>query len=121
MTNVTTPYGITALTMEDIEKLNTNTVLTNSFTDATIKPIRGEPIVVDLTLGESEIEWLQEPEKKIKNMLVQKLAEKMYESGNYIEFTRQDLYNEQKTLFRARVFVTPGDVTQLLRLNGSIK
>lgn len=121
MTSVTTPYGITALTMEDIEKLNTNTVLTHSFTDATIKPIRGEPIVVDLTLGESEIEWLQEPEKKIKNMLVQKLAEKMYESGNYIEFTRQDLHNEQKTLFRARVFVTPGDVTQLLRVNSVIK
>jgi hypothetical protein len=121
MTSVTTPYGITALTMEDIEKLNTNTVLTHSFTDATIKPIRGEPIVVEVTLNQSEMEWLQEPEKKIKNTLVQKLAERMYENGRYIEFTREQLVNQDKTIFRARVFVTPGDVTQLLRLNGSIK
>ena len=114
MTSVTTPYGITALTMEDVEKLNVNTV-------ATIKPIQGEPIVVEVTLNQSEMEWLQEPEKKIKNTLVQKLAERMYENGRYIEFTREQLVNQDKTIFRARVFVTPGDVTQLLRLNGSIK
>ena len=121
MTSVTTPYGITALTIEDIEKLNTNTVLTHSFTDATINPIRGEPIVVELVLNESELEWLQESERKIKHGLVQKLAEAMYESGKYIEFTRQELINEQRIVFRARVFVTPGDVTQLLRVNNVIK
>ena len=123
MTSVTTPYGITALTMEDIEKLNVNTVLTHSFTDSefSIKPIQGEPIVVDVTLNQSEIEWLQEPERKIKHGLVQKLAEAMYESGKYIEFTRQDLHHQNQTVFRARVFVTPGDVTQLLRINGVIK
>lgn len=117
----TTPYGITALTMEDVEKLNVNTVLTHTFSDATIKPIQGEPIVVDVTLNQSEIEWLQEPERKIKHGLVQKLAEAMYESGKYIEFTRQDLHHQNQTVFRARVFVTPGDVTQLLRVNGVIK
>jgi hypothetical protein len=123
MTSVTTPYGITALTMEDIEKLNMNTVLTHSFADSefSIKPIQGEPIVVEVSLNQSEMEWLQEPEKKIKNTLVQKLAERMYENGRYIEFTRQELINEQRTVFRARVFVTPGDVTQLLRVNNVIK
>lgn len=121
MTSVTTPYGITALTMEDIEKLNVNTVLTHTFSDATIKPIQGEPIVVDVTLNQSELEWLQEPESKIKHGLVQKLAEAMYANGRYIEFTRQELPHEQKIVFRARVFVTPGDVTQLLRVNNVIK
>ena len=121
MTSITTPYGITALTMEDIEKLNTNTVLTHTFSDSIIKPIQGEPIVVDVTLNQSEIEWLQEPEKKIKHGLVQKLAEAMYESGKYIEFTRQDLHHQNQIVFRARVFVTPGDVTQLLRTSGIIK
>ena len=98
-----------------------NTVHNQSYTDATNKPIQGEPIVVEVTLNQSEMEWLQEPEKKIKNMLVQKLAERMYENGRYIEFTREQLVNQDKTIFRARVFVTPGDVTQLLRMNGSIK
>ena len=119
----TTSYGITALTLEDVEKLKMNTVLTHSFTDSefSIKPIQGEPIVVDISLNQSELEWLQEPESKIKHGLVQKLAEAMYANGRYIEFTRQELPHEQKIVFRARVFVTPGDVTQLLRLNGSIK
>lgn len=121
MTSVTTPYGITALTLEDLEKLNVNTVLTHSFTDGSVKPIQGEPIVVELTLNESELEWLQDSERKIKHGLVQKLAEAMHESGKYIEFTREQLVNQDKTIFRARVFVTPGDVTQLLRMNGSIK
>jgi hypothetical protein len=122
MTSVTTPYGITALTLEDLEKLNVNTVLTHSFTDgSSVKPIQGEPIVVELTLNESELEWLQDSERKIKHGLVQKLAEAMYESGKYIEFTRQELINEQRSVFRARIFVTPGDMVQLLRTNGTIK
>ena len=124
MTSVTTPYGITALTLEDLEKLNVNTVLTHSFTDGSVKPIQGEPIVVELTLAcrnESELEWLQDSERKIKHELVQKLAEAMYESGKYIEFTRQELINEQRSVFRARIFVTPGDMVQLLRTNGTIK
>jgi hypothetical protein len=123
MTSITSPYGITALTMEDLEKLNVNTVLTHSFADSefSIKPIQGEPVVVELVLNESELEWLQESERKIKHGLVQKLAEAMYESGKYIEFTRQELFNEQRIVFRARVFVTPGDVTQLLRVNNVIK
>lgn len=126
MTSVTTPYGITALTLEDLEKLNVNTVLTHSFTDGSVKPIQvkpiqGEPIVVELTLNESELEWLQDSERKIKHGLVQKLAEAMHESGKYIEFTRQELINEQRIVFRARIFVTPGDMVQLLRTNGTIK
>ena len=119
----TTPYGITALTMEDIEKLNVNTVLTHTFNDGTIKPIQGEPIIATIHSHDiwDQVQWSKDQDEEIKYMLVRKLAEAMYKSGKYIEFTREQLVNENGTIFRARVFVTPGDVTQLLRVNKVIK
>lgn len=109
---------ITNMPISDIPHILVDDVCT-----VTVSPtvIRGEPVVAELSLNESELGWLQEPETKIKHGLVQKLAEAMYESGKYIEFTRLELINEQRTVFRARVFVTPGDVTQLLRTSGIIK
>lgn len=91
--------------------------------NVTISPtlIKGEPIVVDITLNDATLATMIKQKQEIKYFLIEKLVKAMYASGKYIEFTRQEMPHKNETVFRARIFVTPGDITQLLRTEGVIK
>ena len=59
-------------------------------------------------------------EDSMKSDLCQKLVREMFES-DCIEFTKQIDVLSGDHMFRARIFVTPKDTVQLLRVHGKIK
>lgn len=93
---------------------NTNTV-SISPTD-----IKGEPIIVTHTVSQTTLEDFPTTDFDIKMELCNLLAKELF-NKNCIDFTKEQRVNTGEYVFRARIFVTPKDVTQLLRTNGVIK
>ena len=51
---------------------------------------------------------------EIKKMLCEKMAEKIYKEGKF-DFGMQQNFTDFTYSFRARIFVTPNDQTQVVR------
>ena len=110
----TTHTGIPALTMEDVEILKRHTIVSND-----VLPIKGEPVVATLIVDDATLANTRPDPNNIKEMLVTKLVNEMYKC-DHIEFTKEEKFTHGETIFRARIFITPKDVTQLLRVNKAI-
>jgi len=82
-----------------------------------IAEVKGTPIIVDYELSSYSLELTDENHIKLK--LCELLVEELFCKG-MIEFTRESFPHVDNTKFRARIFVTPKDITQLLRVNKTI-
>lgn len=94
---------------------NHTTIPPLTFTDIpALVDVKGIPIIVDYELSSYSFELTDENHIKLK--LCQLLVEELFCKG-MIEFTRESFPNMDTTKFRARIFITPKDTTQVLRLN----
>ena len=80
--------------------------------------IQGECLAVEHTV--SSLDYTILTNEKVKEILLKKLVDYMMDHGN-IEFTKQEKYDEQAYVCRARIFVVPNSDVQLLRTLKKIK
>lgn len=79
----------------------------------TIHSIQGKMFQVDMTVSDLDTMNNFDPQK-IKVQLVHSLAQKLYES-EYISFTKQSDHLTGNTHYRARIYVTPDEMTRLIQ------
>lgn len=85
-----------------------------------IHTIQGIPIVVYITMPETEISVIPNVENFMKEKLTELLAEEILKS-ELCEFTKQNNLENFTVTYRARAFLTPKDEIKLLREKSIIK
>jgi predicted ABC-type ATPase len=82
--------------------------------------IKGHAIQVQQVYDSFLLENSNLTEIEIKRELTSLIAQEMM-SGKYIEFTRMQQVDTGSIICRARAFLVPGDMVQLLRVQGVIE
>jgi hypothetical protein len=90
-----------------------------STTVASIVEIEGTPIYAQVEKLKSELEDRIVADYEIKMELCDLLVKKLLEN-NAIEFTKEENFSMGTVICRARIFATPKDQVQLLRVNKTI-
>jgi hypothetical protein len=95
------------------------------FTESELHTISGIGLIAqynipELTFLNKDPTQHKQLEDQAKLELCQKLAREMFQT-DCIEFTKQIDVLSGDHMFRARIFVTPKDTVQLLRVHGKIK
>ena len=84
--------------------------------------IQGEMLTCNISIDDYEdeqgmrqvgVDWHQHMKKRLILQLVNEMM-----NSKHIEFTRQHDYHQNRTIYRARVFVTPDSQVRLLREKG---
>lgn len=102
--------GTMAIAMDNIgSNLTTTTV-------ASTAEIKGTPIYAQVEKSKSELEDRIVADYEIKMELCDLLVKKLLEN-NDIEFTKEENFPMNTVICRARIFATPKDQVQLLRVN----
>jgi len=114
MTISTTPLGT-------FDNTITNTAV-NQMLDIAVPSllqIKGTPIYAQVEKSKSELEDRIVADYEIKMELCDLLVKKLLEN-NAIEFTKEENFSMGTVVCRARIFATPKDTTQILRVNKAI-
>ena len=102
--------GTMAIAMDNIgSNLTTTTV-------ASIVEIEGTPIYAQVEKSKSDLEDRIVADYEIKMELCDLLVKKLLEN-NAIEFTKEENFSMGTVICRARIFATPKNQVQLLRVN----
>jgi hypothetical protein len=88
-------------------------------TVASIAEIKGTPIYAQVEKSKFELEDRIVADYEIKIELCDLLVKKLLEN-NAIEFTKEENFSMDTVICRARIFATPKDQVQLLRVNKTI-
>lgn len=84
--------------------------------------IQGEMLTCNISIDDYEdeqgmrqvgIDWHEHMKKRLINQLANEMM-----NSKHIEFTRQHDYHQNRTIYRARAYVTPDSQVRLLRENG---
>jgi hypothetical protein len=114
------PGGLTGPSQGVIPGLNLNGNYIDDFGSYVTKAITGQMYTAEVVLSENEIEQMKQNhgnegfKYEVKKMLVQQMVEKIHKEGKF-DFGMQHNYTEFSYTFRARIFVTPNDQTQIIK------
>ena len=118
----TTPLGTFdsiiggTLSVNQIPALDANSLSTVTIPSLDITTIKGIPIYAQVEKSKSELEDRIVADYEIKMELCDLLVKKLLEN-NAIEFTKEENFSMGTVVCRARIFATPKDTIQLLRVN----
>ena len=116
---------IPAITLADLPILDanalsiTNTTSTN-WTISSLSEIKGIPIYAEIEKSRSDFQDRIVDEYDIKLRLCELLIQELFKN-NAIEFTKEENLSMGTVICRARIFATPNNQVQLLRVNKVIK
>ena len=97
-----------------ISGYNNVTIKPNSYNTIGINDhiVQGQMLTVEHTFTSHEIEFMDD--NLIKQILIKQISEKIYDE-KCVEFTKQNDFNTNSIIARARIYVTPDSTVKLLR------